>query len=870
MEDRDLKAIRMLTEYLQKPLGIDIKEPRLYWNCEGGKKQTAYRIVVKRSGVEIWDSKKVESDRMTHIKYEGKPLCSRDTAIWRIKLWDENDKEGEWSESYFEMGLLEKDDWKAKWITGDYKPKKNRRYPVDCFLKNFILKQNIEKARLYITACGIYEVKINGEKAGNFCFAPGCTDYRYRIHYQTYDVTSMLHSKNRMEIQLADGWYRGSIGCFAPTNVFGRQTKLLCQLEIRYKDGSSETIYSDDSFGWSSDGPIRFADLKDGEIYDARMNPSYDKNALITGEKLIPEASNNVDVCERERFKAKLITTPSGEKVLDFGQNIAGLIEFSVKGRKGQKIKLSMGEILDENGEFTQKNFQIKKPAKNFNTIKLMLLLKNDNSTFLGKTVLTPKQEIEFICSGETDYYKTSFAVFGFRYAKIETDVDFNPNLFRSVAAYSDMEQTGEFSCSNEKINRLAKNTLWSMKGNFMDVPTDCPTRERMGWTGDAQVFFNTGSYFMNTASFFRKWLKDVEDSQYRNGKISAVAPYQGAELIYKNTGGTVGWMDAAILIPYRYWKFYGDDYLLREFYPMMKKCTDYIIGRTGHKSRKKAGKNPYNKYTYEKGVHLGEWLEPKDVQPVGVDIKTLHTEECTAYLHYTMSCMSEIANRLDKSKDEAIFLEYAEGAKKAYEWLFFKDGSIDTDRQAKLVRPLALGLTEGENKESVRERLVKAVENYRYRVGTGFLSTSFILPVLTEAGRSDVAYRMLENEEKPGWLAQVETGATTIWEDWEGEASRNHYSPGSVCEWLFNTVAGIRIINENRFEIRPVPGGNIQSVNAEYNSIYGMVKSGWEIIDDKYKFEFAVPSNTFAQIILPNGETYNVESGKRSFSINV
>ncbi|HHV10778.1 MAG TPA: family 78 glycoside hydrolase catalytic domain [Clostridiales bacterium] len=862
-----MKAIRLQTEYLTEPLGIDIREPRFYWNCEGGLKQTAYQILAMRSGAIIWDSNKIVSDRMTHIKYKGELLGSRDIINWKVKLWDENDVEGEWSESFFEMGLLQKEDWKAEWITGNYKPKKDHRYPVDCFSKSFTAKENIRRARLYITACGLYEAKLNGKRIGSFSFAPGCTDYRFRIQYQAYDVTSMLQYQNRFEIQLADGWYRGSIGCFGLTGVFGKETKLLSQLEIVYEDGSVKTVCSDGSFAWSNDGPIRFADLKDGEIYEADRTPSYNKKARVTTEKLVPTASNNVEIREKERFRANLIVSPSGKKILDFGQNIAGIIEFTVKGQKGQEIKLRLGEILDENGELTQKNFQHVKPAKNYTNAKFMLLMMGkDKNPLIGETVLTPKQEVEFFCSGDDDHYKTSFAVFGFRYAEIETDVEFDASQFYAIAVYSDLEQIGTFTCSNDKINRVVENTIWSMKGNYLDVPTDCPTRERMGWTGDAQVFFRTGTYFMNTAPFFRKWLIDLSDNQYKNGKISAVAPYQGGDMLYNGTGGSVGFLDAAILIPYRYWKIYGDEAILQDCYPMMKRCSEYLIRQTGHKNKKDAEMNPFHQYTYEKGTHLGEWLEPKDFQANKVDVKSLHTEECTAYLHYTMSALAEIAHCLGKPEDEELFQEYAEGAKKAYNWLFLKDGTIDTDRQAKLVRPLALGLLDGEIKRRVQERLTQAVKSYRYRVGTGFLSTSFLLTMLSDAGHSDIAYKMLENEETPGWLAQVNAGATTIWENWDGEASRNHYAPGSFCEWLFHTAAGIRVIAENQFEIRPVPGGTLNYVAAEHKSIYGLVKVSWQKGTEGYEFACEIPCNTRARVILPDGRIHEIGCGKYNF----
>jgi alpha-L-rhamnosidase len=592
--------------------------------------------------------------------------------------------EGEKISSWFEIGLLKAEDWRAQWIAGDYKPKKNTRYPVDCFRKIFFISKAVTHARLYITSCGLYEARLNGERIGSFVLAPGSTDYRYRLQYQVYALTETIaQGENKLEIQLADGWYRGSIGCWGAVNVFGRQTKLLCQLELFFDDGTAETIISDESFFWSNDGPLRFADLKDGEIYDASKKSGYGSKARMVKETIIPSASNNVPVTEHEEFQAKLVITPSGKRALDFGQNIAGFLSFTVKGKKGQKIRLVCGETLDEQGEFTQKNFQSKRPVKEYGKLTEMLLVTGNENKIKTELTVTPKQEIEFICSGGQEHYKTAFAVFGFRYALIETDIEFDPAQFRAIAVYSDMEQAGNFSCSHETINRFLENTRWSMKGNFLDLPTDCPTRERLGWTGDAQVFFNTASYLMNVAPFFRKWMNDVKDDQFKNGKSSAVVPYNGLDLVYKSTGSSVGWGDAVTLIPYRYWKRYGDENILRDFYETMRKYALFMIKNSGHKKIKAATSNPYNKYTYEKGIHIGEWLEPEEFRDKKFGGSVLYTEECTAFLHYTMRHMAEIASLLGKTEDTALFTEYAEGAKKPTIGCFYKKESTPTGRQS-------------------------------------------------------------------------------------------------------------------------------------------------------------------------------------------
>ena len=848
-----MKAIRLRTEYLTEPLGLGINAPRFYWNCEGGKKQSVYQIVCKRSGEVVWDSGKVLSSAMTHVPYEGKQLSSRDRVEWSVTLWDENDASGESAESWFELGLLENADWKASWITGDYKPKKEIRYSVDCFRKQFETSKKIVKARLYASACGLYDVHINGIRIEDFILAPGMTGYRKRIQYQTYDVTALLQESNTLELRLADGWYRGSSAAFGVTGVYGWQTSVMAQLEVCYDDGTADLICTDESWQWSHDGPIRFADLKDGEVYNALMQPTYNGKAkVVAAPKAHLVASNNVPVKEQERFAPKVLTATDGTRVLDFGQNIAGYLEFTVQGKTGEVFRLFGGEILDEAGHVSMKNIQEEVSAKRYDQMAMLMKLMTGKAS--GVLTLTPLQEIRFTCSGGVDHYKTSFAIFGFRYVQIVGNVDFEK--IEAIAVYSDMEQAGSFECSNELVNKLCSNTLWSMKGNFLDLPTDCPTRERLGWTGDAQIFFDTGAYFMDTAAFFRKWLQDMEDAQLKNGLLPAVLPYQGVEMMYKTTGQSVGWADAVYLVPYRYYKRFGDKTMLERNWPMMKKYADYLLSHLGMKDKKEAKANPHNAYTYEKGVHLGEWLEPEEFQEkISAGKQPKHPEEATAYLHYAMKTMAEIAGVLGETTEKETYETYAEGSKKAYDHLFVKTGTLDTNRQAKIVRPLALGLLDGEDKKTAQQRLVKAVTDCNYHVGTGFLSTVFLLPVLTEAGEAETAYKMLENTEKPGWLGEILDGATTIWENWEGNLSQNHYSPGAVCQWLFESVAGIQVAGENRFRIAPIPGGTLTHAKASYQSPYGLVESGWEKTAGGIKYMVTIPANTMAEVILPTGD---------------
>ncbi len=838
-----MKAINLKCEYLKNPLGIDIKHPRIFWNCEGGITQTAYRIVTDK-----WDSGKVASGTM-HAVY---PLDvdERERVNYKIRLWDENHTEGEWSEpAFFEYGI---DAWQAKWITGNYKVNKKRRYPVDCFKKEFAVNKEVAKARLYITACGLYEARINGQKVGDFCLAPGHTDYNKRVQYQTYDVTAMLNAKNDMTVQLADGWYRGSIGAWGLTNQYGTQTKLLAQLEITYTDGTTDVIITDDSWQWSNDGSIRFADNKDGEIVDARMAPSYAGSAKVTAHKVAPTASNNVPVTEHEHFTPKLSKAKNGNTLLDFGQNMAGYIAFKITAKAGQKITLRFGEMLLD-GNLSQKNIQCSNKKKT-----------------------TPLQKVEYICKEGVNAYKTTFSIFGFQYAEVETDIEINAEDFTAIAVYSDMEETGFFESSNALLNKLVEATKWSTKSNSADVPTDCPTRERHGWTGDAQIFFNTAAYLFDYAAFSKKYLRDVYDWQKKSGRLPQIAPYGGVDFYMWTLNGSVGWSDIGILLPYYFYQIYGDKEILKQYYERMKRYADFMIhriGKTGFMAKYYAIDD--RKYLVNCGQSYGEWVEPKEVHPNDwKDMVAPHPEVSTAYTAYVLSVMGKIASELNYHADALTYKEISENVKKAYRELVKTDDfSLDTDRQAQLVRPLAFDLLSEEQTEFAKARLVKAIENYGYRLGTGFLSTPLILGVLAQYDL-ETAYKLLENEQMPGWLFMPKMGATTIWESWEGTAAQggiaslNHYSKGAVCEWLFKTMCGIHVDGENHFVIAPKPGGNFTYAKAEYKSIYGTVKSGWKKTDGGYAYEIEIPANCTADIILAD-KTQTVTAGKYQFEMS-
>ena len=837
-----MNAICLKTEHLTNPIGVDFQKPRLFWNCDDGEKQTAYQVkALDDDGKLLWDSGKVESNSM-RCTWGGEAVKPKTKVLWKLRLWDETGTPGDWAQASIETGI---DNWKAKWITGNYKVDKHQRYPVDCFRKIFSAGA-VRKARLYITACGLYEAKLNGKRVGEFVLAPGITDYRKRVQYQTYDVTELLQKgENALTVQLADGWYRGSCGAWGLKNQYGTETKLLAQLEITDETGKVQTVVTDESWNWSNDGPIRFADNKDGEVVNANDAPSYQFAAKVTSHNVVPTASNNVPLTEHERLSAKKITTPTGKTVLDFGQNIAGYLSFSLKAKAGQRITLRFGELLDENGEFTQKNIQCS-----------------------NKRITTPLQQVIYTCKEGRNDYKTTFAIFGFQYVLVETEEPFAPEDFTAIAVYSDMERTGWFESSNALLNKLVENTVWSAKNNHADLPTDCPTRERHGWAGDAQIFCATASYLFDYEPMAEKFLNDMYDWQKSNGKLPQIAPAGGVDFYMSVMNGSVGWADAGIIIPYVLWKQYGDASILSRRYDGMKRYAEFMMGRCGKWGGVYAKPVPIprenKKYLVNCGQSYGEWAEPQDFYVMHwMDFAEPHPEVSTAYTAYMMDLMMEIAETLGHTEDIPRYREYRDGCRKAYQAMLKTEKfTLNTDRQARLVRPLALNLLDEEQMAYAKKRLLKALENYGWRLGTGFLSTPLILDVLTEID-PECAYRLLENEEMPGWLFMPKNGATTIWESWEGDkakgsgvASLNHYSKGAVCRWLFNTMCGIRVDGENHFTIAPIPGGHFTYAKAAYNSVYGRVESGWERSENGLRYTVTIPANCTATVRLPDGRT--------------
>lgn len=844
-----MKAIRLKAAHLTDPIGIDLRQPLLTWNVIGGTKQTAYQIVASCGGKVVWDTGKV-TGRAMQATYTG-PAVSRQRIKWKIRVWDESDAPGEWSEeAFFEFALLDKQEWKAKWINPEieaFNPEENQ--PASVLVKEFTLDKT-ENARIYASAHGIYALRINGKRLTDNVLMPGTSEYWYRLSYQTFDVSALLQKgENVIEVTLGDGWYRGCNGNTGTRNVFGTDIALLLQLEVDKK----VALVTDESWQAAQDGPVYFNDIQLGEKVDARMSPTQFHAVKVEDfgyDNLM--CMNTLPIREKESFKPKLIHTPDGGAVLDFGQNMAGYLSFKLNAKAGQKLILTHGEYLDSDGNFTDQNLDTvgrKKPLH---------------------------QVIEYICKDGWNEYIPCLCIFGFQMVKVETDISITGEEFTAHAVYSDMEQQAEFECDNPLVTQFFKNVIWSQKSNFVDIPTDCPQRERSGWTGDAGVFVHTGLMLMDAYPVFAKWLGECRVNQYPDGKIPGINPRRQPEPSFmdKLYDGSTAWGDASVIIPYTMYLARGDKKILEENYGMMRRWMDYCE-KKARKSRlkNKFSRNPHKNYIIDTGIHYGEWLEAgismeesmKNIIFNGVP------DIATAYFAYSSRLMSKIAGILGKDEDARHYAELYEKTNSAYHFLELKDGRIYSDRQCRYVRPLQLGLlTENEAKQAAKDLNDLVVKN-DYHLNTGFLTTGSLCRVLAEHGYVETAYRILLQEDTPGWLYAVKNGATTVWESWEGcegstgVSSLNHYSKGAVASWLVEGICGIRV-EARKITIQPQPNPLMQFAKASVDSPVGTVRSEWRYTGEQVEYMVTIPANTKATFIGLDGTERALQVGENRF----
>lgn len=855
-----LSVNNLTCEHLVNPMPLDASKPRLSWKLSSPQRnilQTAYQIRVATAAdfnkkSLIWDSGKVSSGESILQEYAGPALQSAKRYYWQVKAWDNQNHESLWSPTaWWEMGLLKSEDWKASWVEPEQTVDPKSMPPAPLLRKSFTLNKKIQSARLYVTSHGLNEMYINGKRVGRDLFTPGWTAYQDHLQYFTYNVDSLVKTgANAIGGMLGDGWFRGYLAWEDNRNVYGQKLGLLAQLVVTFSDGSQQVIGTDDTWKANNNGPIRLNDLYNGETYDARMeipnwaNADFNENGWWN-VKVVDFPKNNLIAPQgppvrRIQFlkPQRLITTPQGDKVLDFGQNITGWLRFKVTGSAGTTIKINHAEVLDKKGNFYTTNLRHAKCELNY--------------TLKGQ--------------GE-ETYEPHFTFMGFRYVKITNyPGELKLENFTAVPIHSDMVKTGEFSCSNALLNQLQSNIQWGQRGNFLDVPTDCPQRdERLGWTGDAQAFSRTAAYNYQVAGFFNKWLNDLIADQGDNGGVPHVIPDVLQRKEKKNIIGSSGWGDVCTIAPWNMYLIYGDKRLLERQYNSMEKWVAWITTKAPDG-------------LWKGGPHFGDWLfyQAQTSSPMEKSGYTDPDYIATAFYANSVEILRKTAQVLGKKADETKYAALHDKIKAAFNKEYVAaSGRTISDSQTSYVLGLNFNLFEEKNRAAATAQLVKDIKSRGNHLSTGFLGTPYLCHVLSDNGQTEVAYDLLFQQSYPSWLYPVKMGATTIWERWDGVKpdstfqdagmnSFNHYAYGAIGDWMYRVTTGLEIgqVGYKHILIQPQPTTKLDFAKTSFQSNYGEIVSGWERKDGKTKLTVKIPANTTATVTLPTKEVSAVREG--------
>ena len=856
-----------VSEGFQNPLGFHDSMPSLSWKLPKTstvKKQSAYRIVVASTpdllpdSPDVWSSGKVMSDQSVFVKYAGNPLKSRQKIYWQVCYWGSENSVSDWSEiSSIEMGLLSNTDWDAKWIKiPDPKKWDTTRYGTRLFrpqyLRNdFKINSTVKKARLYITSKGVFEAHINGKKMSNDVLTPGWTPYTKRIETLTYDVTAVLQKdKNTLGIVLAEGWHSGRFGPKRRWDTVIAPPQVICQLEIEDIKGNYKIITSNNSWKATRNGPTRVSGLYNGEKYDTNFElPNWDKpdfndaswESVITEEiesktKLFPK--KHATIKNKQSLHPVKMTVQKTDQVLfDLGQNMVGVVDLKIPVKKGDTIQLRYGEMLDSEGKLFTKNLGSAKATDYY-------IAKEDN----------------------TISWQPKFTFHGFRYVEISGyNKDFTPqkSWVTGIVQHSDFDMSGHFQSSHPKLNQLHRNIQWGLRGNFFDVPLDCPQRsERLGWTGDAQVFIPTSLFLADTHAFWSAWLNSMREEQFGNGGIPVVVPN------FTGNFAQAGWSDASTIIPWELYYRTGDIKVLEDNYQMMQKWCDY--------------------HTSEATINIshmstvGDWLQPYSQQKDDRRGDTPNTLISSAFYAYSVSLTMKSAQVLGFQEDAKHYQELLNRISKAFENEFFDaTGKIKTPytpTQTGYLLALGFNILSEETANKSINHLVQLIKDRGTHLRTGFIGTPLLAPVLDKTGHTDLLYEILLKETYPSWFYSINQGATTMWERWDGYThdkgfanralSFNHYAYGAIGQWLYERIAGISPLEPGYKKVlfAPLPHQNISEAQGSYNSIYGKIESEWKFIDGNFVYNITVPPNTTAKVILPkfSNNNYVTMNGKR------
>jgi len=866
-------------EQLENPLGLDAARPRLAWwvNDPGtGAVQSAYQVQAAtdpaapgRGEADAWDSGQVQSDQSIHVPYAGQALRPATRYHWRVRTWDAHGQASPWSEpAWWETGLHVAEPHPphalrdAQWIGGDAVGDQQRSAPCPQLRKQLALNGVVASARLYITGLGLYDANINGQPVTDEALSPGWTDYHTRVTYRTYDVTALLQTGgNAVGITLGDGWYAGHIA-WCGRQLYGDRPRVNALLQVAFGDGRTQTIVTDATWR-TAPGHIIAADLYMGEHHDLRQatpgwcNPAFDDHGWAHATVFDPP-SCAVEAASYPAIRPIKQLAPVAEpttiddagvsvQLFDLGQNMVGRARVTLRGKPGQTARLRFGEMLQKDGRLYTENLRKAKAT--------------DHITFADDRPVT---------------FETSFTFHGFRYVEISGCAPVGRDDVVGVVLCSDLEHTGSFECSHGLVNRLRSNILWGQRGNFLDVPTDCPQRdERLGWTGDAQVFVRTAAFNMNVAPFFAKWQRDLEDAQQDTGSIPAVAPIVGRGLSAQiQTDGGPAWADAVVICPWTMYRCFGDTRILEAHYPGMCRFIDHLADTADDHIRTARGFAGWHGY--------GDWLATDAVQPWTAP--TPRDLIGTAYFAHDLALMADIATALGKEDDATRFVALHEQVVAAFNRAFVTDaGRVVGDTQTGYLLALGFDLLPEDKRPAALAQLKHLIASRGPALSTGFVGTPLLCPVLSRFGEHDLAYQLLLREDYPGWLYSIHQGATTMWERWNsythkhgfgpvGMNSFNHYAYGAIGQWLYATVAGLDLDPDapafKRLRIAPVPHEKMTHAKASLDTPYGRASTDWRVSDGRFLLDLTIPANTCAQVRLPNGESHEVGAGAHRYDV--
>lgn len=826
---------KLTCEYRNQVLGIDTKTPKFSWQIESDRKQTKQQTYQIKVALDpeckqlVWDSGIITSDQSQHLIYEGEALQSCTRYYYKVRIEDTHGRLSQWSEvHWWETAFLEAPLPKAKWIAPKDQSEKSKVFTLQ---KVWTITNEVDFARAYITALGLYELRINGIKVGDQLLTPGWTSYHHRVQYQTYDISTLLKvGENILTIYLAEGWYKG-MG-FEEPYEYGKNLAALLEMHITYKQGSEEIIKTDET--WKElQGPFKTATIYNGETYDARIqeNDSNRKDIQCLEEPkvtLVAQVNEPVRVTQSLKPVA-ILQTPKGETVLDMGQNMVGRIKMTVRAPKGTEICLSYGEVLDKEGNFYRENLR------------------------------EAKQQAVYITQGQgIETYAPTFTFYGFRYVKVEgyPKEQLDIESFIGEVIHSDMKKAGTLVTDNPLINQLYQNVIWGQRGNFVDIPTDCPQRnERLGWTGDAQVFIKTALYNYEGALFFKKWLTDLKLDQADDGSVPFVVP----NILPEKTFGS-GWSDAATVIPWTLYQMYGDKEILANQYQSMKAWVEKV--------RSLATRGTL----WETKIQFGDWLslDGDPNLPIGA---TPIPIIATAYHARSTKILAKAAKVLGYEEEARIYNNLVQQIVADFQAEFVTpNGHILGATQTSYILPLAFDLLTAEMAKKAASELHRMIVANDYHLTTGFLGTPHLCSVLSKHGYHETALRLLLQEEYPSWLYQVKQGATTIWERWNslnpdgtfndsGMTSFNHYAYGSIAQWLYSTLAGISYDEKepgfkNAIIAPKIYDLGIREVKSTYETLYGLLSSEWSLDNNEATLKVCIPVNTKATVKLPSFAT--------------